>query len=216
MTEPIDREPIDREPIDRIEAALSRLGAQHEPPVGWEAKVLAATATSTATHAHIGYPKQGHPRNKWWWLAVPAVAAAVIAIVVAPRVPNDSHLPLALRVSKGGSVVRAASEGGSVVRGTSAQVGEGVQAAATGGGPYRAVWIYHNDALVLACPGAEQCRVSEGATNADFTPRLIGEYVIVALSSRSPISRPTGAFDVDVAHAHDAGAMEKIERLTVR
>jgi hypothetical protein len=200
------------EPIDRIEAALGRLGAEHEPPVGWEAKVLAATvtATATATHTHIGHPEQGHT-GKWWWLMVPAVAAAV-AIVVAPRALNDSQLQLALTFDKGGSVVR----------GTLVQVGDIVHAIATGGGPSRAVWIYHGDALVAACPGAEraaravQCHVSDTSTIADLTLSSIGEYVIVAQSSTSPISKPTGKFDVDIAHARDAGAIEKIERLTVR
>jgi hypothetical protein len=189
------------EPIDRIEAALSRLGAEHEPPVGWEAKVLAATATAT----HTGHPKQGHPRNKWWWFAVPAVAAAVIAPVVVLRSPSELHLELKL----------SSDRGIQVVRGTSVQVGDVVHATATGSG-YRAVWIYHNDALVAACPGAAQCRVSDAATIADLTPSAIGEYVIIALASRSPISTPTGKFDVDVAHARDAGAIENIERLTVR
>lgn len=193
------------EPIDRIEAALSRLGAEHEPPVGWEAKVLAATATATATHTHIGHPKQGHPRNKWWWLVVPAVAAAVIAPVVVLRSPSDLHLKLEL----------SSDRGVQVVRGTSVQVGDVVHAKATGSG-YRAVWIYHNDALVAACPGATQCRVSDAETIADLTPSAIGEYVIVALASRSPISAPTGKFDVDVAHAREAGAIEKIERPIVR
>lgn len=197
------------EPIDRIEAALSRLGAEHEPPLGWEARVLAATATSTAAHTHTGHPEQGHTGKKWWWLVVPAVAAAVITIVVAPRAPNDSHLQLALTFDKGGSVVR----------GSSAQVGDVVHATATGGGPSRAVWVYHNDALVAACPGAApavQCQVSDTSTIADLTPSSIGEYMIVALSSTSPISKPTGTFDVDIAHAREAGAIEKIERLTVR
>ena len=60
MTAPSDAggpgNPDGLEPISRIEAALARLGAEHEPPVGWEARVLAATAPP--------------PRRAWWWLAI--------------------------------------------------------------------------------------------------------------------------------------------------
>jgi len=32
----------DKDPIARLEHALEQLGAEHQPPPGWEARVLAA------------------------------------------------------------------------------------------------------------------------------------------------------------------------------
>jgi len=181
------------EPIARIEAALTRLGAEHEPPVGWQARVLAATAT----------PK---PRP-WWWFAMPAVALAVIAIYVVVR-PRAKDQPL--------EVALAFEKHGAVVRGQAAHVGDLMHATATGGGHYRAVWVYHGDHLLLACPGATQCRSSGDATIADVELRLIGDYTIVAVASNSPVPPPMGTLDTDLANAQQTGAKTKPESLTVR
>lgn len=180
------------EPIARIEEALTRLGAEHKPPVGWEARVLAAAAK---------------PKPKpWWWFAFPVVALAVIAIVLFfGRSPSEQPLQLALDVEKGAQVVR----------GTSAHVGDIVHATATGGGHYRSVWVYRDDHLVMSCPGAPQCRRDGEATVADVALDATGEYTIVALTSRSPVPAPVGTLDTDVSNASAAGAHEVRKRLTV-
>jgi hypothetical protein len=181
------------EPIARIEAALTRLGAEHEPPVGWQARVLAATAT--------------RKQRPWWQFAIPAVALAGIAIFVVVRPPaKDQPLEVALEFDKHGAVVR----------GKAAHVGDLMHAKATGGGHYRAVWVYHGDQLLIACPGATQCRSSGDATIADVELRLIGDYTIVALASNSPVPPPMGTLDIDIANADKAGAKTKPESLTVR
>jgi hypothetical protein len=184
MTEP--------EPIARIEAALARLGAEHKPPVGWEARVLAAATK----------PK---PRP-WWWFAFPVVALAVTAIVVCFPRSSTAPLQLALNIEKGGVVVR----------GSSAHVGDIVHATATGGGDHRAVWVYRDDHLVVACPGAPQCRRDGEATIADVVLDTTGEYTIVALTSKSPVPAPTGTFDKDLGNAATAGARDVRKSLTVR
>lgn len=181
------------EPIARIEAALTRLGAEHEPPVGWQARVLAATAA--------------RKQRPWWWFAIPAAALAVIAIYVVVRPPAQGQaLEIALNVEKHGAVVR----------GTAAHVGDIVHATVTGGGRYRAVWVYHRGALLLACPGATQCRSSGDAMIADVDLTLIGDYTIVALASSSPVPPPMGTLDSDVANAERTGATTKQELQPVR
>ena len=181
------------EPIARIEEALTRLGAEHKPPVGWEARVLAATAK---------------PKPKpWWWLAFPVVALAVIAIVLFfRRSPSEQPLQLALNREKGPVQVR----------GTSAHVGEIVHATATGGGRYRVVWVYRDDRLVMACPGAPQCRRDREATVADVALDATGEYTFIALTSSSPVPAPAGQLDTDVGKAAEVGAIQKRETLMVR
>ena len=181
------------EPIARIEAALTRLGAEHEPPVGWEARVLAATAA--------------RKQRPWWRFAVPAVALAVIAIYVVVRPPAKSQEPqLALNLEKRGAVVR----------GSAAHVGDIMHPTATEGGHYRAVWVYRAEQLLLACPGAAQCRSSGDATIADVDLSLIGEYTIVALASDAPVPPPMGTLDTDVANAEKTGAKKTVKSLTVR
>lgn len=128
MTEPSANE--------RIEQAIAGLGAEHEPPVGWEARVLAATAE--------------RPR-RWWLLAIPAVAiAAVIVLVIGLRgEPKPQALALAVTIE----------DSGAVVRGATAKPGDTVQATARGGTGSRAVWIYRGDReLVMACTGTAPCR----------------------------------------------------------
>jgi len=174
-------------PIDRLEAALARLGAEHEPPRGWETRVLAAV---------------GAPSRRGWWFALPAMAVmAAIAIVLAipPGRPDE---PLSIQVS--------VTSVGPPVRGSSAHAGDRVHASATGGGRYRAIWVYRNDReLVLACPGGPSCGSTLGATTAELTLPSVGTYVFVAVTSASPLPTPHGSYDVDQAAAEQAGAQTR-------
>ncbi|MEO7730736.1 MAG: hypothetical protein ABIY55_07175 [Kofleriaceae bacterium] len=184
------------EPIARIEAALSRLGQEHEPPLGWEARVLAATAP----------PR----RRAWWWFAAPAMlaaAAAVVFVIIPPAKP--SALQLAMVVEKGSAVVR--------MSGPEPQLGDTVHATATGGGGHRGVWVYHNETeLVLQCPGPVHCRRSDDTVTADIALGSIGTYQIVALSSSAALPLPTGKFDEDVAAAVRANVTVSRQELTIR
>jgi hypothetical protein len=182
------------EPTTRIEAALSHLGREHEPPAGWEARVLAATAV---------------PRRKPWWLfATSALAfAGAAAILVVPQLQS--------RVVAF-TVEAPWDKGAPTVRGASPNIGDLVHATVRGGTGYRAVWVYHDDQLVAACPGDPGCRVEVDRTIADVRLRAIGVYRIVALSSIVPVAPPRGSYDADVATARDAGAVIHPLALPVR
>jgi hypothetical protein len=183
------------EPLSRIETALAQLGAEHEPSAGWEDKVLAQV-------------EQG----AWWrrlvrWkigLPIAAIAAAAIAIVL--LIPRERPLALALDYRKSGELFRGEMHG----------VGERMRAVATGGDGHRAVWVYCDDRLVAACPGGSGCVTSDDETVAEVVLKTAGRYAVVALTSRSPISAPGGAFDRDVAGAQQAGVMVRYEYVTVR
>ena len=183
------------EPTTRIEAALSHLGREHEPPAGWEARVLAATAA---------------PRRKPWWLfATSALAfAGAAAILVVPHFQSPEVVAFTVEAPR--------DPGDKVVRGVSPNVGDLVHATARGGTGYRAVWVYHDDQLVAACPGDPGCRVEVDRTIADVRLRAIGVYRIVALSSIVPVAPPRGSYDADVATARDAGAVIHPLALPVR
>lgn len=182
------------DPIGRIEAALTRLGAEHEPPVGWEARVFAKITQELA-------PK----RPRWWVFAAPMVSMAAVAAIVLCWPPPDGF---AVKFDPHSKVVRS---------GVAPNAGDVAHATVTGGGPHRAVWIYRDDVLVTACPGGgrTQCEISGEETTATV-PLTMGKYLMVALTSIVPIAPPAGKLDSDLARAQDAGATLDRRPVTVR
>jgi hypothetical protein len=180
------------QPIDpRLENALARLGVEYEPPPGWEARVLAATADAA--------PRRRKPWwQRWRWsiapgLALAGAAAAVIAYVAPAGVP----VALALRID----IAHRAP-----MRGSDAVVGDTAHIVATGDGN-RALWIYRDEAeLVLRCPGAPACQVADGSIAVDLALTQIGRYTVVALAPPAALPALSGAFDDDLAVARRAGA----------
>jgi hypothetical protein len=176
------------DPIHRIEQAIAQLGAEHEPPAGWEARVLAATAP---------------PKQRRWRLAIPAVAAAaVVAIALWPR---ERELRLIVEVQPGGDQVR----------GSSARVGDILHARVTDGPGHRALWIYRDDVLEIACPGAPRCQIIGDALTVELELRWVGRYVVVALTSSAELPAPAGRYDDDIASAMSAGATKRDDAVTV-
>ncbi|HEX4417278.1 MAG TPA: hypothetical protein VH165_05225 [Kofleriaceae bacterium] len=180
------------DPLARLEQALARLGHEHEPPPGWEARVLAATRQ----------PK----RRRWWWTAGPLLALALVLIWIVFALQPDGATSgtLALSVTY--------DNAGTVVRGAAPHPGDRMCATATGGGEYRAVWIYRYNKLVEACPGTAQsqgpwCRAKHGAT-ATGVMLLDGVYRVVALTASAPLARPplSSKYDDDVSGARDLHA----------
>jgi len=173
-------------PHERIERAIAELGSEHEPPIGWEARVLAASAST--------------PKRRWWLFAVPVVALAAVIVVVIGLRGEGTRRPLALAV--------AIEASGAVVRGTTAKPGDTVQATASGGAGQRAVWIYRGDReLVVACAGAKPCRA---------TLASVGTYTVVALTAKQPLPAPTGSLDDDLAAALSGGASHTTQKIEVR
>jgi hypothetical protein len=180
--------------IARMEAALQRLGAEHEPPWGWETRVLAATRQRS--------------RRCNWWLAIPAAALIALASISwpSPKPPDDN---LALHVLW--------EPVGPIVRGNSAHVGDRAHITATSADRYRAIWVYRNEhELVVACPAGLSCRRSGNTTTVDVTLLAVGSYTFVAVTSASPLPEPRGTYDSDRAAAEKARAAIVIQPLEVR
>jgi hypothetical protein len=172
----------------RLEHALEQLGAEHEPPRGWEARVLAAVE-----------PK---PRRRWWWLAMPALALA-IAVVVLPPLLTPRPSPLALRIERSPNPRPARGD---------TQVGDRIRATVHGGAGHQAIWVYRGETdLVAVCPGGPGCGGGSETLTLDLTLDRIGSYRVIALSSAAALPVPRGAFDADLAAAMAAEATWKQE-----
>jgi hypothetical protein len=164
------------EPIARIEAALTRLGAEHEPPPGWEARVLAATARRT--------------RRPWWLSVIPAIPVAALAVVGVVFLRSPDEPEVALTFSHDGSAVfRGPAE---------ARVDDTMHATAHGA-DHVALWIYRDDKLVKSCPGDPRCQTTGRALSLDVVLDTRGRWVGVAVSSSEPIAGPSGSYDTDIA-----------------
>lgn len=181
--------------FSRLESALEQLGAEHEPPPGWQTRVLAAI---------------DEPRGlRRWWLALPVAAAIAICLSLVPSSPEPPSRALALRVD----VVPT----GPPMRGTAAVVGNYVHARATGGDCYRAIWVYRNEReLVVVCPGGLSCGSAGGATTAGVTLLTVGSYTFVAVTSASPLPALQGSYDDDRAAAERSGAQVKSYTIEAR
>lgn len=189
MTDPNERS--NERSMERIEAALAGLGAEHEPPTGWEARVLATV---------------GANRRRWWAYAAPGVAlaaAAAIAVVVLRQPPPALALNIDVKHS-------------ARFRGDEATVGDVARIAVSGGRGARAIWVYREQVqLVLRCPGDPTCRISDASTEVDLTLSSAGTYHVVALTGGSRLPAPTGDYGVDTAAARDAGLDVRQDHLAV-
>lgn len=182
--------------ITRVETALKQLGAEYEPPWGWQARVLAAI----------------QPRRSWclWRFAIPIIALIVMVPIFWPKprpAPPEDRVALHVIVDPAGPTMR----------GSSAHVGDRVHVTAASGDRYRALWVYRNEhELVVACPGGPSCRRAGEATTADLTLLAVGRYTFVAITSISPLPAPQGSYDADHAAAREAGATIQSQPLEVR
>lgn len=185
------------EPLERIESALKRLGAEHEPPPGWEARVLAAVAPE----------RRSRP---WWMFAAPGVAvAAAAAVAVVVMLPPRPHA-LALQVDV---IEQGKTRGGSA----EASVGDTVRLTVSGGDRHHALRVYRDEReLVFQCPGGPTCRSSDEGLTADLKVPMVGTYRIFALSASAPLPEPTGNFDADLAAMTRANLIPEERRLYVR
>jgi hypothetical protein len=177
----------------RMEDALERLGREHEPPPGWEARVLA----------------QVQARPPWWtrwtvWLTIPAVVLVVLVFALWPEHP-PRNLQLALDVTATGSIAR----------GSSAHIGDRVTATAAGGERYHAIWVYRDDELIAVCPGSSLCEISGDFARARIALGAYGTYTFVALSHARPIPPAHGSYDLDLVTAGDAGMTSQVQRISV-
>ena len=195
-------------PLDRIEAALAQLGAEHEPPAGWEARVLAAVRSEQL-------------RRPWWRIAVPALTLATAAGIAVLVIRSKPPGPLVLEVvAESLTPVRGEPAGPKRMdaeRVEERAVHDIVHVAASGGAGQRAIRVYRNETeLVMACPGNLACRVSHDGITVDVTLDKVGDYAIVAIASEQALPAMPGTYDADTAAAIKANAAHSKRKLHAR
>lgn len=174
-----------------LEAALARLGAEYEPPPGWQARVLAAIQPA---------------RRPWWGYAMPAAAIAATALCV-----------LQFRTAAPALAIRVDIAHRATMRGSEARVGDTVHLAVSGGSGARALWLYRDEQrLVLRCPGDPACAMTDAGIAVSLELAEVGNYAIVALAGDGAVPEPAGSYDDDTAAARRAGIAIHEDRFTVR
>jgi hypothetical protein len=187
----------DKAALARIEQALSTIGAEDSPPVGWEARVLAARP----------------PRRAPWWrwaLAIPAVAAAVILLWRVFMVDGPPAVQLSMTVKSHGPLVRSAA---------AVSLGDSLTIQVRGAGE-RVLWVYREGRLLIACPGDARCQaspsISAGELLLTWTVQDLGSYAVVAAGSASALPAPSGDLDADLGALAGAGADHEVKRFDIR
>lgn len=144
--------------IKRIEDALTKLGAEHEPPRGWEDRVL----------CHVVPPPKRVP--VWPSICV-AVALAMVAVYGITK-PQPVRIDISVQ------------HGPTVWRGQSIHTGDRVRVTASGGshGMPR-IWAFMDERLIGSCPGNPECYVSSDGVSMSFVVSAIGVYDFMAVSS---------------------------------
>src|SRR5262245_59938181 len=142
------------DPSTRLERAIAQLGAEHEPPPGWQAQVLAA----------IEATKQPKPSlwtwlRRWWYaVATPVLVAGTATVLLFAGRPSPLLLATDVKLPDSTRVVR-----GDPNRSRDhVPLGSRIMLTVQGGKEHRALWVYRDERELLArCPGQPACQASD-------------------------------------------------------
>lgn len=178
---------------ERLRAEIAVLGAEDEPPVGWQARVWERLDQ-----------RRERRRPRWLGWIVPAgvglAAASLAALFLIFLIrPPEPRLP-SLRVE-----VQA---GATVRRGGEAQPGDLLRLMATTGGARHAeLRVYRNDTeLVLRCSTDRPCSRQGDEVRAAVLLDTVGRYQPLLLRAERPLPPPVSDLEKDTSAALAAGA----------
>lgn len=193
-------DPEERRAIARIERALESLGSEYSPPPGWEDRVLAAT------------------KQSWWerlraWqrgliVGGPALCAALAAAVLWIG-PNRAPALGQLQIASVEPEPQMMARGEDQIFSSNKELRLTVQ----GKGEHRALRIYKGRGeRVFACetshPSTPGCAIFADRLSALWTPKTLGKYTVVTLSSSEPLPVTKNTLDVDNAATTKLDARE--------
>lgn len=188
-----------RAAYERLRAELAALGAEDEPPVGWQARVW-ERLDHRREHRERRRPKW--PGWRGWMVPVGVGLAASLAALFLIRPPGSQ--PPSLRVE-----VQA---GATVRRGGEAQPGDLLRlTAATGGARHAELRVYRNDTeLVLRCSTDRPCTRRGEELRAAVLLDAVGRYQPLLMRAESPLPPPVSNLEKDTSAALAAGADVKL------
>jgi hypothetical protein len=181
-----------RAAYERLRVEIAALGAEDEPPVGWQARVWERLDQ-----------RRERRRLRWpgWrgWIVPAAVGvAASLATLFLIRPPEPR--PPSLRVEvQAGTTVR---------RGGEAQPGDLLRlTAATGGARHAELRVYRNDTeLVLRCSTDRPCSRRGDEVRAAVLLDAVGRYQTLLMRAEKPLPSPVSDLEKDTSAALAAGA----------
>lgn len=181
-----------RATYEQLGTEIAALGAEDEPPMGWQARVWERLDQRR---------ERRRPRWLGWsgWL-VPAGVAAAASLAALFLIHPPEPRPPSLRVEvQAGTTVR---------RGGEAQPGDLLQlTAATGGSRQAELRVYRNDTeLVLRCSTDRPCSRRGDKVRATVLLDAVGRYQPLLMRSESPLPPPVSDLEKDTSAALAAGA----------
>jgi hypothetical protein len=186
-----------RAAYERLRAEIAALGAEDEPPVGWQARVWERLDQ-----------RRERRRFRWpgwrgWLVPVGAVLAASLAALFLIR-PPEPRLPEPRPPSLGVEI----QAGATVRRGGEAQPGDLLRlTAAAGGARHAELRVYRNDTeLVLRCSTDRPCSRRGDEVRAAVLLDTIGRYQPLLLRAERPLPPPVSDLEKDTSAALAAGA----------
>lgn len=188
-----------RAAYERLRQDIAGIGADDDPPAGWEARVWTRI-------------EERKRKPRWIWFLTP-VGAAALAATLFFAVPRTPSAP---------SLVQEVVAGGPVRRSAGARPGDRLDLRAeTAGSVHAELRIYRNGRdLVLRCPsdgGDPSCRREEGEIRASLTFQVVGEYQAMLVLGQEPLPPPGKGLDPDAGAAFDHGARVLVgDQISVR
>ena len=187
-----------RAAYEQLCAEIAALGAEDQPPVGWQARVW-----KRLDQGRERLDQRRERRRSWWpgqrgWLVPAGVAAAALAALLLIRPPEPR--PPSLRVEvQAGTTVR---------RGGEAQPGDLLRlTAATGGARHAELRVYRNDTeLVLRCSTDRPCSRQGDELRAAVLLDAVGRYQPLLMRAEKPLPSPVSDLEKDTTAALAAGA----------
>jgi hypothetical protein len=181
-----------RDAYERLRAELAALGAEDEPPVGWQTRVWGRLDQ-----------RRERRRPRWpgwrgWMVPVGVGLAASLAALFLIRPPGPQPPSLRAEVQAGATVRR----------GGEAQPGDLLRlTAATGGAHHAELRVYRNDTeLVLRCSTDRPCTRRGEELRAAVLLDAVGRYQPLLMRAESPLPPPVSNLEKDTSAALAAGA----------
>jgi hypothetical protein len=181
-----------RAAYERLGAEIAALGAEDEPPVGWQARVWERLDQ-----------RRERRRPRWIGWLVPAgvglAAASLAALFLIPIHPPGPRPPSLSVEVQAGATVR---------RGGEAQPGDLLRlTAAIGGARHAELRVYRNDTeLVLRCSTERPCSRRGDEVRAAVLLDTVGRYQPLLIRSERPLPPPVSDLEKDTSAALAAGA----------